>query len=659
MEANYLQLIYIRKESDYDNHKHKTEAILNGKYNIKQKDNGKIIVKKEKHYIAGLWGKSIFDCYAIVGENGSGKTRLMNIIMELFRCLKDKNLAGSEQICILFENIQTEELEYYCLNSNLQFYLETDGEEKHICELSKDNIRKISENYKVAYVHNILSRQDYINDLSCDYDFSVGGLINRDFKMNVEMKYSSSRIDKIQNYFDKQQFQMIDFVYKFKQKNGKNLPLPLPKTIEISFTDDHYNWEYIVKELKKLKWKGFTEAQIENEARTFQTKIQNMYKDFAEYVSLWIAETIKKLIINCFKEIVIPQVVPSPDTCHDCEIFWELFEKNIISKQNNIYRNTLTFLNELQSELRDHLCIKKTIDFIEWLEKNQSRIQTFEYPYFVGNNLFVPVDDGTYEFMTKLIRQYGDMNFAFPFYTFTFDISTGEYDFLSFFSELYSIVDKEEMPGNVYAYSAIDNNVNNLLLLLDEADLSFHPRWQKNFICWMTEFINSNFTGVKVQIIVATHSPILLSDFPSTNVSYLSKGRGKSGSAEDYMALKNDSRKTFGCNIHTLFLNSFFLEDCGTLGMLAEKKINELADFLLNDSDSDLDEQYVKNMIECIGEGILQKRLQKLYSRKFPNIPVQIEKKKQDNAISETLKLLKKQREEIDRLINELERKND
>ena len=51
--------------------------------------------------------------------------------------------------------------------------------------------------------------------------FSVGGLINRDFKMNVEMKYSSSRIDKIRNYFDKQQFQMIDFVYKFKQKNGK------------------------------------------------------------------------------------------------------------------------------------------------------------------------------------------------------------------------------------------------------------------------------------------------------------------------------------------------------------------------------------------------------------------------------------------------------
>ena len=82
-------------------------------------------------------GKSISDCYAIVGENGSGKTRLMNIIMELFRCLKDKNLAGSEQICILFENIQTEELEYYCLNSNLQFYLETDGEEKHICELRR------------------------------------------------------------------------------------------------------------------------------------------------------------------------------------------------------------------------------------------------------------------------------------------------------------------------------------------------------------------------------------------------------------------------------------------------------------------------------------------------------------------------------------------
>ena len=27
MEANYLQLIYIRKESDYDNHKHKTIVV--------------------------------------------------------------------------------------------------------------------------------------------------------------------------------------------------------------------------------------------------------------------------------------------------------------------------------------------------------------------------------------------------------------------------------------------------------------------------------------------------------------------------------------------------------------------------------------------------------------------------------------------------------
>lgn len=59
MEANYLQLIYIRKESDYDNHKHKTEAILNGKYNIKQKDNGKIIVKK-KSITSPDYGESLY-----------------------------------------------------------------------------------------------------------------------------------------------------------------------------------------------------------------------------------------------------------------------------------------------------------------------------------------------------------------------------------------------------------------------------------------------------------------------------------------------------------------------------------------------------------------------------------------------------------------------
>ena len=79
------------------------------------------------------------------------------------------------------------------------------------------------------------------------------------------------------------------------------------------------------------------------------------------------------------------------------------------------------------------------------------------------------------------------------------------------------------------------------------------------YYVWMTEFINSNFTGVKVQIIVATHSPILLSDFPSTNVSYLSKGRGKSGSAEDlYGVEKMTAEKLLAVIYIHFFLNLFF-----------------------------------------------------------------------------------------------------
>lgn len=94
------------------------------------------------------------------------------------------------------------------------------------------------------------------------------------------------------------------------------------------------------------------------------------------------------------------------------------------------------------------------------------------------------------------------------------------------------------------------------------------------------------------------------------------------------------------------------------MGNFAEDKINNLVETLTNYSHG-FDEKYAENMIECIGERILQNRLQHLYSRRT-SIPMeQMKKKKQDNSVNKTLELLRKQREEIDRLIRELEQKND
>lgn len=57
-----------------------------------------------------------------------------------------------------------------------------------------------------------------------------------------------------------------------------------------------------------------------------------------------------------------------------------------------------------------------------------------------------------------------------------------------------------------------------IIILLDEPDLQLHPEWQQKFISLLLDLLYAYFPKVKFQIILTTHSPILLSDIPRKNV---------------------------------------------------------------------------------------------------------------------------------------------
>lgn len=281
-----------------------------------------------------------------------------------------------------------------------------------------------------------------------------------------------------------------------------------------------------------------------------------------------------------------------------------------------------------------------------------------------------------------MIKYYSGLNFDFPFLEFSFGVSTGEHCFLSVFSHLFSMVNKNQRITNGYNYSPLSWEVSNVLLIFDEADLSLHPRWQRMYIKWITEFCKSLFQGIEVKIIITTHSPILLSDFPSNSVLYMKKMNGK-------IETFTDIADTFGSNIYTLFLNSFFLDKDGTMGAFAEEKINEAAGILLNHSEDFPEKREdVKTIIDYIGEGPVKSKLEELYydelSRRqiFHNRkpdPLKSESqaferpvykhqtsqnqafdkgdRSADNGITETIVKLKRQKEELELIIRDLEKK--
>ena len=120
--------------------------------------------------------------------------------------------------------------------------------------------------------------------------------------------------------------------------------------------------------------------------------------------------------------------------------------------------------------------------------------------------------------------------------------------------------------GRIFSGKKHYGNITNKLLLIDEVDLGLHPEWQRLWVSDVLPLISEILCSddQELQVIITTHSPIILSDILNQDIIYLGDGQLK--------------EKTFGQNIYTLFNNSFFLED--VQGKFVSKKLVNLSQFL-------------------------------------------------------------------------------
>ncbi len=109
----------------------------------------------------------------------------------------------------------------------------------------------------------------------------------------------------------------------------------------------------------------------------------------------------------------------------------------------------------------------------------------------------------------------------------------------------------------------INSDKNNFEIILDEIETSLHPKWQKTLILELIKLCKK-ISHKKIHIIIASHSPFILSDLPKENVIFLENGIQKHPFKEN--------KQTFGANIHTLLSHGFFMKD-GLMGEFAKEKI--------------------------------------------------------------------------------------
>ncbi|MFH6942584.1 AAA family ATPase [Flavobacterium sp. FlaQc-50] len=205
------------------------------------------------------------------------------------------------------------------------------------------------------------------------------------------------------------------------------------------------------------------------------------------------------------------------------------------------------------------------------------------------------------------------------------NMSSGENALLNFFSKLYSFIE-----NNLVDNSKSLSDKENYIILLDEADLGFHPIWKKRYINAILKSLPHFFKALDIkpdlQIIITTHDPLTLSDLPINNVIFLNKDEAycKIMSTDD----QNKIQKTFGANITDLLAHSFFVED-GLIGDFSRSKIKEVIDWI-NDSQklsekskSDqkfkLQFEYYKNVVNLIDEKIIKLKLAEMITDLVPD----------------------------------------
>ncbi|WP_394771976.1 AAA family ATPase [Mucilaginibacter sp.] len=214
-------------------------------------------------------------------------------------------------------------------------------------------------------------------------------------------------------------------------------------------------------------------------------------------------------------------------------------------------------------------------------------------------NFSFKVDADLWELLSRIFDiTYGE-EINFMDYSWGNGLSTGEEALLTHFSRLYEI--KRKIGRK------------NLMLMIDEGDLYFHPQWQKNYIHYLMEGIIFIFHNNKVQLVLSTHSPFIVSDLPKQNLVFLKKD----ANGQCIVSPNEIHTETFASNIHELFTNSFFLED-GLMGEYARKYLNGLIEDIKKEKNISFNhyESHYKNRIAIVGEQFLKSKIIELVAQR-------------------------------------------
>jgi len=618
-KGDVLELVYLWVE-DYKNiQKQGFNFSPRFRCEYDEKEN-KLTIDENDDYIPDFFGENI-NVTAIVGKNGSGKSSILALLEQIFL-----NLEIMSSFCLL---MKIDNKLYQTSNiSNIKF--------------SKNNVLSNIDNY-----HFIT----YFAEMPYPYESRKKFYENNNITtVNMEHKHIQYLISQV---FEKNIQLDVNFSFNpYKLCFSENHKNNLISIIYILIEDNYdYNYSFDSKIFKKDFFK-IIKASIINEIlhEEFNLGYED-YKDYKDSLYLTIGDVFDKNLDKAEEDkdnILIPEytfeqyidehlnyseflekflsyIVLYYIADHADKIaisFYEVVSTDTIYGLYLLVKNSLidnfivSILDLILLELNQNLSIEYT-EILYNIFSKESTIKKLNI--FIYNNLcqqdiesylqFKKISSSQEVLLSNINNEVRDIYFD-DFYEFC------EFEYKDKSEVSFNRLSHGEkfLFGqiiNLYASILRNQHKKNFIFCLDEPELSLHPQWQKKYLNILLNTF-PNIKNIKINFLITSHSPFLLSDIPKQNIIFLDKDEKGNCKVVDGL---NEKKQTFGANIHTLLSDSFFMED-GLMGEFAKGKIDKAIKLLNQEHLNEDDLKYCEQIISIIGEPIVKNQLEKMLHNK-------------------------------------------
>lgn len=573
--------------------------------------------------------RCISNVTAIVGENGAGKTTLLEYI--LLSGLSKKKEKNKE-----YYDYNMDQFEY-----KKQIVIYKNGEEL-VCYYNVDNFKK-HEDSRIKYI-DVNKDKEFIDNLKNNTgfkDITKISLTNSLYSKNEISTHGC--LDTITlnpntiNWLKKSFYEKNVCFDKLKYDGFNEIPAILS---EYKDTKDFQNildilyLKYILGMNKKSIFENLMNRDITVSFKSVKVYLDKWFEEYTTHYKkgkddlMSFHDTWKNVIINVDKELRKVDIVLR---LYENLVFELITYKGINEKDIGIFdskQEMIEFIESNVKSINNTLYFKNAYNEIKAYEKCLNNCM--QYPCllprddsgYVFNKIIKPKSRELSEFLDLVEDAFlnSESSFVLKYIDIGgLDFSSGERALLNFFSWMHMLPYFNKIQTEIE-----ESTFDNILLLIDEIDLYCHPSWQQKLLDYLIQEVRINFVGKNVQIIFTTHSPIVLSDIPKSNIIYLKNENGNFVIDE-----KENHKETFGTNIYKLFDDAFFLEKQGQVGQFAKGKIQTLIDKVRNVDKLDVERiNRLKQEISMIGEPLIREKLISMLVRFQFNDEMSLKEKK-------------------------------